>query len=149
MNTLQKGFTLIELMIVIAIICILAAIAIPAYQDYIARSQASEGVSLTDGLKVIIADNLQNGACNDVGTPANNTVTGKYTQVIVTIAAPVAATGCVVTATYGSGSAGSTVSGKINGKTLIMNVMSNGTIKQATSGGTIDAKYVPKALSLG
>jgi type IV pilus assembly protein PilA len=136
-------------MIVIAIIGILAAIAIPAYQDYIARTQASEGVSLTDGLKVTIADNLQNGLCGDATTPANNTVKGKYTQVVVTGTAPDAATGCTVTATYGSGSAGSTVSGKINGKTLTMNVLSNGTIKQGTPGGSeINSKYVPKALVL-
>ncbi len=54
-RTLQKGFTLIELMIVVAIIGILAAIAIPAYQDYTIRAQVSEGLSLTAGLKADIA----------------------------------------------------------------------------------------------
>lgn len=54
MNTAQKGFTLIELMIVIAIIGILAAIALPAYQDYTARAQASEGFTATSGLQTEI-----------------------------------------------------------------------------------------------
>ena len=56
MNTMQKGFTLIELMIVVAIIGILAAIAIPAYQDYITRGQVSEAVSLGGGLKSPLAE---------------------------------------------------------------------------------------------
>ena len=56
MKTMQKGFTLIELMIVIAIIGILAAIAIPAYQDYTIRAKVSEGISLASAAKLAVAE---------------------------------------------------------------------------------------------
>ena len=68
-NHAQKGFTLIELMIVVAIIGILAAIAIPQYQDYIARSQAAEAVNLLGGAKTPIEEYiLVNGAFPDDST---------------------------------------------------------------------------------
>jgi type IV pilus assembly protein PilA len=60
MKTIQKGFTLIELMIVIAIIGILAAIAIPAYQNYIIRSQVTEGLSLADSWKTAVGEFFAN-----------------------------------------------------------------------------------------
>jgi type IV pilus assembly protein PilA len=58
---IQKGFTLIELMIVVAIIGILAAIAIPAYQDYTVRAKVTEALTLAAGLKNTVADNAANG----------------------------------------------------------------------------------------
>ncbi|ENT1737493.1 pilin, partial [Neisseria gonorrhoeae] len=62
MNTLQKGFTLIELMIVIAIVGILAAVALPAYQDYTARAQVSEAILLAEGQKSAVTEYyLNNG----------------------------------------------------------------------------------------
>ena len=67
MKKMQQGFTLIELMIVIAIIGILAAVALPAYQDYTIRAKVSEGIVLADGIKPIVADNAANGTPNANG----------------------------------------------------------------------------------
>ena len=77
----MQGFTLIELMIVVAIIAILAAIALPAYQDYTIRSRVSEAAVLASGMKTTVAENIANnggviaaGACGGVDTTAPATV---------------------------------------------------------------------------
>ncbi|EMT6017378.1 pilin [Neisseria gonorrhoeae] len=85
MNTLQKGFTLIELMIVIAIVGILAAVALPAYQDYTARAQVSEAILLAEGQKSAVTEYYlnhgewpaDNGAA---GVASASTIKGKYVK---------------------------------------------------------------------
>jgi type IV pilus assembly protein PilA len=83
--TNQKGFTLIELMIVVAIIAILAAIAISQYQDYVIRSQVSEGSALADGVKTAVAEfNNNYGRFSTTGTNASyglsaaDSISGSY-----------------------------------------------------------------------
>ncbi|ENX4625649.1 pilin, partial [Neisseria gonorrhoeae] len=85
MNTLQKGFTLIELMIVIAIVGILAAVALPAYQDYTARAQVSEAILLAEGQKSAVTEYYlnhgkwpENNDSAGVASPAD--IKGKYVQ---------------------------------------------------------------------
>ncbi|HFC8023333.1 TPA: pilin [Neisseria meningitidis] len=86
MNTLQKGFTLIELMIVIAIVGILAAVALPAYQDYTARAQVSEAILLAEGQKSAVTEYYlnhgewpgNNSSAGVASTPSD--IKGKYVQ---------------------------------------------------------------------
>jgi type IV pilus assembly protein PilA len=124
MKTIQKGFTLIELMIVIAIIGILAAIAIPAYQNYTIRAQVTEGLNLADGFKTQIGEFWsQNGtfpaATTNAAAGANNTTmfvtgasTGKYVSGITVVKG-------AITITY-SNAAPYVASAKINGNTLAL-----------------------------
>ncbi|MDS4032256.1 MAG: pilin [Candidatus Contendobacter sp.] len=142
MKKFQQGFTLIELMIVVAIIGILAAIAIPAYQDYTIRAQVSEAANLADGLKTPVADVYNDeGTFNSAdsgtsGIAAAGEVTGKYvTQVEVTDG--------VIVATMGK-DANSLVAGS---DFSLSPTTHSGSIEWSCKGAktTILDKYLPKA----
>ncbi|HGG9499208.1 TPA: pilin [Neisseria meningitidis] len=97
MNTLQKGFTLIELMIVIAIVGILAAVALPAYQDYTARAQVSEAILLAEGQKSAVTEYYLNHGewpsdNSAAGVASSSTIKGKYVKEVTVAKGVITAT---------------------------------------------------------
>lgn len=147
MKAIQKGFTLIELMIVIAIIGILAVIALPAYQDYTARAQVSEAISLMEGQKSAVVEYYA-----DKGTwPKNNTeagiaaptdIKGKYVAQV-----SVGANG-VLTATMKN----KDVNNDIKGKIVMLSpdvtgnaASSKGSFTWTCKKGTVDSKFLPSS----
>ena len=141
----QKGFTLIELMIVVAIIAILAAIAISQYQDYVIRSQVSEGSSLADGVKTAVGEFVNNrgyypAANTSAGLAAAASINGSYVSQIN-------AAGGVITATFSSTSP-QKANASISGKTLIFSPITQaGSIKWNCKGaaGGLKQKWCPSS----
>jgi type IV pilus assembly protein PilA len=140
MKKVQQGFTLIELMIVVAIIGILAAIAIPAYQDYTIRAQVSEGLNLAGAAKVAVTEYFQDrgampGDNTTAGLGASNTIIGKYVDGV-----SVGANG-VISVGYGNSAHATLATG-----TLVMTPTNNqGSIGWACTGTGIDDKHLPAA----
>ena len=144
MKKVQQGFTLIELMIVVAIIGILAAIAIPAYQDYTIRAQVSEGLNLAAGAKAAITEYFQDSG----GFPTTNTSAGvsAATTIVGNYVSGVAIGGAgVITVTYN----GPRVNQTIAGDTLQLIPGTNtGSVDWTCSSGggsALQAKYLPSS----
>jgi type IV pilus assembly protein PilA len=130
-HTLQKGFTLIELMIVVAIIGILAAVALPAYQDYTVRAKVTEGISLAGAAKTAIAENAANGSGYASGWTAP-AATKNVTSLAIDPAAG------FITVTYVTAVVGTA-------NTLILNPLDGAAV---FTGGTATVTTIPTAGSI-
>ncbi|MBH5965108.1 pilin [Neisseria meningitidis] len=156
MNTLQKGFTLIELMIVIAIVGILAAVALPAYQDYTARAQVSEAILLAEGQKSAVTEYYLNHG----EWPSNNTSAGVATSTDIKgkYVKEVKVANGVITATMLSTGVNKEIQGKklslwakrqagsvkwFCGQPVTRAAKAKDDVTAATGNGNIDTKHLP------
>ena len=149
-RSIQKGFTLIELMIVVAIIGILAAVALPAYQDYTVRAKVTEGLSLAGAAKIAVAENASQGR-----PYASGWVSPAVTPTVDLV--DIATADGKITITFGTAIDGGTTTKKTItivpssgglftlGTTSATSIPTGGSVTWDCTGGTLNVKYRPAA----
>lgn len=142
MKAIQKGFTLIELMIVIAIVGILAAVALPAYQDYTARAQMSEALTLAEGQKSAVVEYYSDNGTfpnsnTSAGIAASNEIKGKY---VASVKVEGNASVASITATMNSSNVNKDIKGKI---LVLVGKQNSGSFSWECKKGSVDEKFLP------